>query len=102
MIVRQNLGQIRPNVVRKKVEKQALSICFFHISHTEYLLKQKIVVEQILEWKFKANIARNAIFEGHPGQHFCPTWVKNGKKGCFHTSHLTTNSVLKSHSFLTH
>ena len=34
-------------------------------------------------------------------------WVKNGKKGCFHTSHPTTNpvlpenKVLNSHSLLT-
>ena len=41
-------------------------------------------------------------------QNVSPGWVKNGKKGCFHTSHLTTNSifpknkVLNSHSLLTH
>ena len=42
------------------------------------------------------------------GQNVGPGWVKNGKKGCFHTSHLTTNSgfpknkVLNSHSLLKH
>ena len=30
-----------------------------------YLLKQKEVVLQTPEWKFRANIARNATFEGH-------------------------------------
>ena len=41
-------------------------------------------------------------------QNVGPGWVKNGKKGCFHTSHLTTNAVfpknkvLNSHSLLTH
>ena len=75
----QNLGQIRLNVV-KKVKKQALSISFFHILHGEYLSKQKVVVAQVLEWKFKANIARNTAFEGRLGPNFCPIWVKNGKK----------------------
>ena len=73
------MGQIRPDVA-KKVKKQALSISFFHILHEEYLLKQKVVVVKILEWKFKINIARNATFEGRLGSNFCPIWVKNGKK----------------------
>ena len=73
------MGQIRPDVA-KKVKKQALSISFFHILHGEYLLKQKVVVVKILEWKFKVNIARNATFEGRLGSNFCPIWVKNGKK----------------------
>ena len=59
----QNLGQIRPNVVRK-VKKLVLSIKFFSCFAWEYLLKQKVVVVQTTEWKFKANIARNATFEG--------------------------------------
>ena len=63
MVLGQNLGQIRSNVV-KKVKKQALSI-FFHILHGGYLLKQKEVVVQTPEWKSKANIARKATFEGH-------------------------------------
>ena len=79
MVLGQNLGQIRPNVV-KKVKKQALSIRFFHILHGEYLLKQKVVVVQTLEWKFKANIARNATFKGLLGPNFCPIWVKHEKK----------------------
>ena len=64
----------------KKLKKQTLSINFFHTLHGEYLLQQKAVVAQILEWIFKANIARNATFEGHLGPNFCPIWVKNGKK----------------------
>ena len=75
----QNLGQIRPSIV-KKVKKLALSISFFHILHGEYLLKQRAVVVQILEWKFKINIARNATCEGCLGPNFCPIWVRNGKK----------------------
>ena len=63
----------------KKVKKQALLISFFHILHEEYPLKQKAVVAQTLEWKFKANIARNTTFEGRLGPNFCPSWVKNGK-----------------------
>ena len=66
----------------KKVKKQPLSISFFHILPGEHLLKEKVVVVYtiILEWKFKANIARNATFEGCLGSNFCPVWVKNGKK----------------------
>ena len=40
VVLGQNLGQIRPNVV-EKVKKQALSISFFHILHGEYPLKEK-------------------------------------------------------------
>ena len=76
----QNLDQIKPNVV-KKVNEQALSIgVSFHILHGEYLFKQKIVVAQIPEWKFKANIARNATCQGRLEPNFCVIWVKNGKK----------------------
>ena len=53
----------RSNVV-KKVKKLALSIGFSHILHGEYILKQEVVVVQTPEWKFKANIARNATFQG--------------------------------------
>ena len=56
----------------KKVKKQGLSISFFHILHGEYLVKQKVVVAQILEYIFKANIARNATSEGCLGPYFCP------------------------------
>ena len=63
VVLVQNLGQIRSNVV-KKVKKLALSIHFSHTSHGEYMLKQEVVVAQTPGWKFKANIARNAIFQG--------------------------------------
>ena len=79
MVMGQNVGQIRPNVA-KKVKKQALSISFFHILHGEYLLKQKAVVVQIFEWKFKANVARNTTFEECLGPNSCLIWVKNGRK----------------------
>ena len=41
MVLEQDLGQIRLNVV-KKAKKWALSIGFLHISHGEYLLEQKV------------------------------------------------------------
>ena len=69
MVLGQNLGQIRSNVV-KKVKKQALSIRFFHILHGEYLLKQKVVVVHIPEWKVKANIGRYAKSVGCLGPNF--------------------------------
>ena len=57
--MRQNLGQIRSNVV-ERLKKLALSISLFHVLQGEYILKQKVVVVETPEWKFKANIARNA------------------------------------------
>ena len=48
VVLGQNLGQIRLNIV-KKLKKQALSIGFFHILHEEYILKQKAVVLQTPE-----------------------------------------------------
>ena len=57
-----------------------LSIGFLHILNGEYLLKQKVAVVQTPEWKFKANIARNATFEGCLGPTFCQIWVRSGKK----------------------
>ena len=64
MVLGQNFNQIRSNVV-KKVKKLALSIAFSHILHGQYILKQEVVVVQTTEWKFKANVGRNATFEGH-------------------------------------
>ena len=61
LVLEQNLFQICPNVV-KKVKKQVLSIVFF-----------------FFEWKFKANIARNATFEGCLGPNFCLIWSKMAK-----------------------
>ena len=58
MVLRQNLGQISSNVV-KKVKKQALSFGYFHILLGEYLLKQKLVVVKPAEGKFMAILARN-------------------------------------------
>ena len=43
VVLGQNLGQIRSNVV-KKTKKWALSLVFFHILLREYLLKQDLVV----------------------------------------------------------
>ena len=53
------MGQIRSNVV-ERLKKLALSISLFHVLQGEYILKQKVVVVETPEWKFKANIARNA------------------------------------------
>ena len=63
VVLGQNLGQIRFDVV-KKVKKQAISLGFFHILLGEYLLKQKVEVVKSPEWKFMAIIARNAKFKG--------------------------------------
>ena len=78
MVLGQNLDQIRPNFV-KKLKKHIMNKLFSYFTW-EYLLQQKAVVAQILEQIFKANVARNATFEGHLGPNFCPIWVKNSKK----------------------
>ena len=62
VVLGQNLGQIRFDVV-KKVKKQAISLGFFHILLGEYLLKQKVVVVKSPEWKFMAIRARNTKFK---------------------------------------
>ena len=49
VVLRQNLGQISLNVV-KKVKKLALSLGFFHILLGEYLLKEKLAVVKPPEW----------------------------------------------------
>ena len=61
VVLGQNLGQIRFDVV-KKVKKQAISLGFFHILLGDYLLKQEAVVVKPPEWKFMAIIARNTKF----------------------------------------
>ena len=53
VILGQNLGQIRPNFVKKNKETGINNTFFFHILHEEYLLKQKLVVVQILEWNLR-------------------------------------------------
>ena len=63
VVLGQNFYQIRSNVM-KKVKKLTLSIAFSHILHGEYILKQEVVAVQTTEWKFKANIGRDATFEG--------------------------------------
>ena len=59
VVLRQSLGQIRSNVVRKKVKKLALSAGFLIFLHRKYISKQEVVVVQTPEWKFKANILKN-------------------------------------------
>ena len=78
VVLEQNLGQIRSiQCCEKSKEKLALSIGFFPYFHGEYLFKHKVVVVQIPEWKFKANIARIATFEGCLGPNFWLILVKN-------------------------
>ena len=60
VVLGQNLGEIKFNVVKKS--KETGTIGFSRILHGEYILKQVVVKRP--EWKFKASIARNAIFQG--------------------------------------
>ena len=52
--------------------------CFYTL-YEEHLLNQKVLVLQTPEWKFKANIARNATFEGRQGQIFAKLELKIAK-----------------------
>ena len=61
VVLKQNLGQIMSNVV-KKVKKKAISLGFFHILLGDYLLKQEAVVVKPPEWKFTPIIAKNTKF----------------------------------------
>ena len=56
------------------------NVFFIFYMGNNYLLKQKVGVLQTPEWKFNANRARNATFEGRLGPKSCTIWVKNGKK----------------------
>ena len=64
VVLGQNLGEIKFNVVKKSKETGIIISRFFsyRILHGEYILKQVVVKRP--EWKFKASIARNAIFQG--------------------------------------
>ena len=62
LVLGQNLGQIRSNFFGK-VTKQALAISFFHILQEEYLLKEKVVVVQTSEYKFKPKTTGTVTFE---------------------------------------
>ena len=55
-----------PNWVQcsEKSKKTGIINFFFSYLHGEYILKQEVEVVQTPEWKFKANIARNATFAG--------------------------------------
>ena len=76
VVLGQNLGQTKLNVVKKSKETGILSIGFFHILHGGYLLKEKVVIVQTPGWKCKVNISRNATFEGCQGQMFVKKWQK--------------------------
>ena len=59
VVLGQNLGQNRSNIVKKVKSTGIINRYFFHIFHGQCLLKPKVVIVQTLEWKFKENIARN-------------------------------------------
>ena len=56
VVLGQSLGQIRFNVLKKNEEAGIINRFFSHFTW-EYLLKQKVVVVQTPESKFKTNIA---------------------------------------------
>ena len=67
MVFRQNLGQIRSNVV-KKTKKLAFQGDFSIICMRctgLYIQKQEVVVVEITELKLKAKLAINSTFEGN-------------------------------------
>ena len=59
----QNLGQIRSNVVKKSKETGIINRFFSYFAQGIHFKARRVVI-QTPGWKFKANIARNAIFQG--------------------------------------
>ena len=59
-------AKLGPNWVKycEKSKETDITYSFFHILLEEYILKQKVVVVQTPEWKFKASIVRNATLSG--------------------------------------
>ena len=47
----------------KKQTKTGISMVFFVILHEVYIYKHDVVFIEISEWKLKAKLARNTIFE---------------------------------------
>ena len=89
-------GQIKLNVV-KKVKKWVPIISRFFLYFTWGIpFKAKVVVVHKPQSKFKANIARNAKFEGHLGLNFFPIWVRNGKKLIIFKNFTLVSQSLKS------
>ena len=62
VVLGQNLGQIGSNVMKKVKKWTFINSFSFHSLCGGCLLKQKVVVVQTPEWKFKANVAKNAKF----------------------------------------
>ena len=60
--LRQNLGQIKSNVV-KNTKELVFQWVFFHMRYT-FTNKTAVVIE-IPEWKLKTILARNTTFEGN-------------------------------------
>ena len=59
----QNLDQVRSDVA--KIKKTCIPMEFFSYFGWGINLKAKIMVVEIPEWKLKAKLARNTIFEGN-------------------------------------
>ena len=53
----------------------------------------------LINWKLKFYL--RIPYLGILGQYIGPVWVKNGKKGCFHTRNFTPNLVFPQSSFHT-
>ena len=66
---------------------------FIFCTRNESILKPQVVAIQTPEWKFQANIARNATFEGYQGHIFALSGsnIKNDKK----TNHFLQEFHLK-------
>ena len=96
VVLGQNLGQIRPNVV-EKVKKWALSIVFFLILHGEYLLKQKIVVYKPLNGNLK-KIQREVSHMKDVRANFLPHLGQKWQKTDYFQELHFSLPVLKSHN----
>ena len=80
---------------------------YFSQSVLSHIIGNNIAFVFLIDWKLRFFLKEFLIY-AFLGQNVGPVWVKNDKKGYFHTSHFTPNpvfpknKVLNSLSLLTH
>ena len=78
----QNLGQIRPSVVRK-TKKLVFQWVFFIFCMRYTFTSKKVVVIGKPDWTLKTKLARNTIFEGNYDKIFAHFGLKIAKSDYF-------------------
>ena len=93
---RQNLGQIRSNVVKKQ---RKVPRFFPYFAWGKHFKKHEVVGIEIPKWKLKSKLARNTYHIWRKlGLNFSPFWVRNSKKWLF--KRFSLRLVFKAHIYL--